>query len=139
MNARFSWPSAACISVLLAAAWLALSPGSARAFDILQTVPDIIHSGVVLPGDASVIACPVQQDFSAPLALSDAIDIALCNPPQARAAWANIKLQAAALGEARAAYFPKISGSAGRLANSTRSSFGNIENSTSVKGNILSA
>jgi outer membrane protein len=45
------------------------------------------------------------------LALNDAVDIALCEDPQVRAAWAAIKVQAAGVGVARAAYLPTLNGS----------------------------
>ncbi len=39
-----------------------------------------------------------------PLTLSEAMDVAICHNPQLQGTWAAIKVQAAALGEARAAY-----------------------------------
>ncbi len=90
---------------------------SAYAFDLtvpfvdpLQTLPKIIESGVLLPGDSKSIACPVTKDFSVPLTLAEAVDLALCNNPQVKATWASIKVQAGAVGEARAAYLPTLSG-----------------------------
>lgn len=89
---------------------------SANAFDLtapfvdpLQTMPKIIESGVVLPGDNKPVACPVTKDFSGPLSLVEAVDIALCNNPQVKATWTSIKVQAGAVGEARAAYLPTLS------------------------------
>jgi outer membrane protein len=78
--------------------------------DPLHTLPKVIESGVVLPGDGKPVSCPVSKDFSTPLALAEAVDLALCNNPQIRAAWASIKVQAGAVGEARAAYLPTLSG-----------------------------
>lgn len=78
--------------------------------DPLHTLPKVIESGVVLPGDAKPVSCPVGKDFSTSLALAEAVDLALCNNPQIRAAWAAIKVQAGAVGEARAAYLPTLSG-----------------------------
>ena len=82
--------------------------------DPLHTMPRVIDQGVILPGDTTPIPCSVQKDFSRPLALGEAVDLALCNNPQIRAAWANIKVQAGAVGEARAAYLPAITGSLGQ-------------------------
>ena len=48
------------------------------------------------------------------------IDIALCNNPQLAGTWAAIKVQAAALGEAGAAYWPTVNGSLASLYNRTR-------------------
>jgi outer membrane protein len=83
--------------------------------DPLLTVPSIINDGKALPGDSLIPACPAPFDPSRPLMLIDAIDIALCNNPQVKAAWANIKVQAAALGESRAPFLPALVGSASRL------------------------
>jgi outer membrane protein len=43
-----------------------------------------------------------------PLRLEDAIDRAMCRHPETREAWANVKVQAAAVGVARAAYLPNV-------------------------------
>jgi outer membrane protein len=88
--------------------------------DPLHTMPAVIGSGVVLPGDVASTSCPVLKDFSAPLALSEAVDLALCNNSQIRAAWASIKVQAAGLGQARAAYLPTASATLGRINDRTR-------------------
>lgn len=80
--------------------------------DPLKTLPPIIANGVTLPDDVSPILCPVNKDFNQPLSLSEAVDLTLCNNPQLRSTWANIKYQAGQLGEARAAYLPTISATA---------------------------
>lgn len=77
--------------------------------DPLQTSPKIMEAGVPLPGDDKPVACPVSKDFSTPLALAEAVDLALCNNPQIKAAWASIKVQAGSIGEARAMYLPTLS------------------------------
>ncbi|PMS12618.1 TolC family protein [Trinickia caryophylli] len=46
--------------------------------------------------------------LSAPLALPDAIERALCNHPKTRQAWADVKAAAAAVGVSRAAYLPGV-------------------------------
>jgi outer membrane protein len=81
--------------------------------DPLRTKPPVLERGVALPGDRAPVSCSEPKDFSRPLALGEAVDIALCNNPQIRSSWANIKIQAGALGEARAGYLPTLSGSAG--------------------------
>lgn len=83
--------------------------------DPLGSLPNVIERGMALPGDRETLPCPVQKDFAAPLALADAVDLALCNNPQIKAAWAAIKVQASAVGEARAAYLPTLSGTLSRL------------------------
>lgn len=47
------------------------------------------------------------------MSLTDVIDVALCNNPQTRAAWANARVAAAQLGSAQSAYLPSINGTAG--------------------------
>ena len=105
--------------VALTVALLAI-PACASAFDPLLAIPDTLETGVVLPGDSASAQCPMQKDFALPLALVEAVDLALCNNPQIQAAWASIKIQAAALGEARAAYLPTLSGSVSRVSDETR-------------------
>lgn len=83
--------------------------------DPLSAAPDILKQGSMLPGDATPAPCPAVKDFADPLALWEAIDLALCSNPQIKSAWAEIKMQSAAVGEARAAYLPTLSGTAGRL------------------------
>ncbi len=100
------------VAILLFSAMQTLAFDFAAPFvDPLQTLPKIIESGVSLPGDAKPVTCPVNKDFSNPLALAEAVDLALCNNPQIKAAWATIKVQSGSVGEARAAYLPTLSGS----------------------------
>lgn len=89
--------------------------------DPLGVNPDRLKSGPVLP-DGSLIGCPPSVDLSQPLEPGSAIDIALCNNPQIRSAWATIRIQAAGVGEARAAYLPIVKASVSRLATWNRSS-----------------
>lgn len=60
-------------------------------------------------------ACPTTLDARHPLSLGEAVDLALCNNPDVRVAWANIRVQAAAVGGARSAYWPSLSVSASEL------------------------
>lgn len=87
--------------------------------DPLLTVPPEVYVGKSLPGDAEVIRCPTAYDAGDNLNLELAIDLALCRNPKIKSAWASIKVQAAALGEARAAYFPVLNGSVSRLNDQT--------------------
>lgn len=59
------------------------------------------------------------HDAQAPLSLAAAVDLALCNNPQTRLAWANARAQAAQVGIARGAWLPSLSASASRSANRT--------------------
>lgn len=110
--------AATCLRCLIGASALLSMTLSAYAFDLaapfvdpLQTLPNIIESGTTLPGDNKPVSCPVTKDFATPLTLAEAVDLALCNNPQIKAAWASIKVQAGAVGEARAAYLPTLTGS----------------------------
>jgi len=106
-----------------------LGAGSASAFDPvypfvdpLRSQPEVLATGVTLPGDSTPVPCPAYKDFATPLALSEAVDLALCHNPQIKSSWANIKIQAGAVGEARAAYLPAVTGSLGRTNDRIRSS-----------------
>jgi len=88
--------------------------------DPLLTAPQELTTGTTLPGDSRSVNCPAKADFSRPLALADAVDLALCNNTQVRAAWADIKAQAATVGVARAAYLPTLSGSISHRNDTTR-------------------
>jgi outer membrane protein len=61
-----------------------------------------------LPGDGEAWSCPPAPDPGRLLALEDAVDFALCGNAQARSAWAAVKVQAAALGQARAEWLPTV-------------------------------
>jgi outer membrane protein len=89
--------------------------------DPLLTRPPALDTGKILPNDSHVHACPnlADLDVSKPLALADAVDLALCRNPQVQSAWASIKVQAAAIGEARAAYLPTINIGKTRLKDTT--------------------
>ncbi|MCL2459090.1 MAG: TolC family protein [Desulfobulbus sp.] len=90
--------------------------------DPLATTPEELDAGVALPGDSRPVGCPMVRDsFSfGPLALAEAVDLALCNNAQIKATWAEIKLQAANAGVARSAYLPTLSGSISRREDTTR-------------------
>lgn len=76
--------------------------------DPLWSLPPVLKTGPSLP-DGEMIECPKFVDESRPLGLGEVIDLALCNNPQIKQAWANIKIQAGAVGEARSAYLPTAS------------------------------
>ena len=76
--------------------------------DPLLTRPPVLRVGPALP-DGAVIDCASQVDLNQTLGLGEVIDLALCNNPQIKQAWAAIKIQSGALGEARSAYLPTAS------------------------------
>jgi len=73
-------------------------------------MPDVIQKGAILPGDSTPIPHGVQKDFTQPLTLYEAVDLALANNPKIKGAWADIKVQAGTLGEAYTTYLPSING-----------------------------
>ena len=105
--------------ILLVLVWPVSGMAAWSLDDPLLAVPDVIESGTTLPGDDEVAPCPVEKDFTTPLALNEAVDLALCNNPQIQSAWANIKVEAGALGEAKAAYLPTVTGSFSRIKDRT--------------------
>jgi outer membrane protein len=104
--------------------------------DPLLTRPNVLDLGAPLPGDGASLACaslsPESLNFKDPLPLTTAVDMALCHNPQVKASWAAIKVQAGALGEARAAYMPTLNASVSKLHNDTRYTDSTLE--TSNKG-----
>ena len=76
--------------------------------DPLLSKPPMLKRGATFP-DGEPVACPAEVDFSQALALGEIIDLALCNNPQIKQAWATIKIQAGVVGEARSAYLPTAS------------------------------
>lgn len=88
--------------------------------DPLLSRPPALERGMLLPAAAQPVTCPAAVDLARPLGLMDAVDLGLCNNPQASHAWATIKVQAAALGQARAAYLPNASVSVSRLHTGTQ-------------------
>lgn len=87
--------------------------------DPLLSRPPVIDTGVALPGDSERAPCPSGVNLRGPLSLVDAVDVALCNDPGVKLAWANIKLQSATVGEARAAYLPTLNASVTGMRNET--------------------
>ena len=77
--------------------------------DPLLSRPPQLDLGNILPGDEMAVKCPLGEvKLDQSLTLAQAIDIALCNSAQTKSAWASIKVQAAQVGEAKAAYLPTI-------------------------------
>jgi len=102
----------------------------AWAFDPLFTVSDEIKKAKLLPGDTETVKCPFWKDFSMPLDLGEAVALGLCNNPQIKGAWAEIKVRAGAVGEARAAYLPTLNGGAGYIDDRIRHPGSGISGST---------
>jgi outer membrane protein len=93
------------------ALWLFGESHAAWGFDPLLTgagVPATAAGNVL--GDGSAGVC-VFGALPSPLPLQDAVERALCNNPKTREAWGQVKVEAARVGQGRAAYLPNISGS----------------------------
>lgn len=92
----------ALMAVLLAA----MRP--VMAFDPLLAERSIPASASdeLIPGERPCEFGPIGR----PLMLREAVERSLCHNPKTREAWAGVKAQAAAVGVARAAYLPTISG-----------------------------
>lgn len=89
--------------------------------DPLLTRPPLLDTGKALPGDEQIHACAGSvYEAGKPLTLFDAIDLALCHNPQVHSGWASIKVQAAQVGEARAAYLPSLNGGVSNLNQKTQ-------------------
>ena len=119
MRVSISVKAMRCILAVLICLFCA--PATAQCFpdlfeDPLRVIPDRLKTGARFPGD-SPVRCPSSVELSQTLELGNAIDIALCNNPEISSAWAAIRIQSGALGEARAAYLPTLRFSVNRLAN----------------------
>jgi outer membrane protein len=100
-----------CALVLV---WPGVSAATSELAERLEnplTVPRLVESA------AEPAATPCREALTpgGPLSLAQAMQTALCLNPQARAAGAAIRVQASAVGEARAAYFPKLNIGVNRL------------------------
>lgn len=69
-------------------------------------------SGLDSSATAAGLPC-AELDYQKPLSLADVTEAALCNNPQTRESYAAAKIQAAQLGIAKSAYFPKINDNVG--------------------------
>lgn len=76
---------------------------------------DLSRSPSVAFSSGSEVECPVTLVTRSPLSIDRAVDLALCNNAEVRVAWANIRVQSAAVGVARAAYWPTLSASVSEL------------------------
>lgn len=80
---------------------------AAASYDLFGTEQQITSGQFAESSDAT--AC--QKDrIKSPLALTDVVELALCNNPQTRSAWANARAQAAQLGSSMSPYLPTLSG-----------------------------
>lgn len=128
---------------MVGTASLAVSQAGARDFlapfdDPLGAVPTVVAGEGVLSEGRGRASCSIDRDFSKPVALAEAVDLALCNNPQIMASWVEIKTQSSLLGEARAAYLPTLSATLNHLRTRTDYSDSNME-STVTRGQAVYA
>lgn len=111
--------NASICAFALAASLLALPPAQAGWLDDpLRAQPQLSDGGRMLPGDSAAAPCP-PSGGATPLTLPGAVDLALCHNAQVHGAWAVIRLQAAGLGEARAASLPTLNAGLSRVRDRT--------------------
>jgi outer membrane protein len=90
------------------AALMAGAP-AARAFDPFLTGRAVSATPARdLLGDGARVCA--FGELPSPLRLQDAVERALCGHPKTRQAWANVQIQAAAVGVGRAAFLPTVTG-----------------------------
>ena len=86
------------------------APQPAMAFDVFQTSDAVpVTPADTLLATSAGSSCQFGP-LGAPLRLDEVVDRALCDNPKTREAWANVKAQAAAVGVAKAAYLPGVTG-----------------------------
>jgi TolC family type I secretion outer membrane protein len=74
------------------------------------------QSGTFDPFDTQAAVAPLpctRPQISGALGLADVVDLALCNNPQTREAWASARVQAGLVGVAQAPYLPSLTGTVG--------------------------
>ena len=80
---------------------------AAGSFDLFSAEQYVAAGRLAESGGES----PCQKDkIGSLLALADVVELALCNNPQTRSAWANARAQAAQLGSSASSYLPTLSG-----------------------------
>ena len=75
----------------------------------------LLASAAAQAGEFDAAPCPSAYEAGVPLTLPAAVDLALCHNAQVHGAWAGIRLQAAGVGEARAAFLPTLNAGVSRV------------------------
>jgi outer membrane protein len=105
--------------------------------DPLLTRPPNLDSDTATLGQNKSELCALASldgiNQAMPLTLEKAIDIALCHNPQIKGGWADIKIRAALLGEARASYLPSLGVSTGKLRSINKYPDGELPNTENVR------
>jgi len=93
--------------ITFAPAFLACSLAASHALAQLAKTDPFGTEQLVSPARGQVHPCASRLPADA-VSLMNAVDMALCNNPQTRQAWANVRAQAAQTGVAKSAYLPSI-------------------------------
>ncbi|WP_442774309.1 TolC family protein [Sphaerotilus montanus] len=120
MSAEFRWSGRLRAGLYAAVVWpvvsLAAPADPAATSDMAVRLENPLAVPLLFEADPGLAApCADTPGSGGPLSLAAAMDMALCRNPQARAAWAAVKVQAGGLGEARAAYWPRLNVGVNRL------------------------
>ena len=87
-----------------------------RAMAAIAIVASLLLARVAAhAGELEAAPCPSAYEEGVPLTLPAAVDLALCHNAQVHGAWAGIRLQAAGVGEARAAFLPTLNAGVSRV------------------------
>lgn len=97
-------------------------PAAGAPPDPFLTERRLPSSALPLLNDGTPVVCEFNE-IRGPLALHEAIERALCQSPESRAAWAQARVQAAQLGIAKAAYLPNVNAQAGYLAQTSKNTY----------------
>lgn len=106
MRSRPSLKRSFAVFIAICTTWFATAyAGPADPFETQRLVP----ANAALRSDSSGASPCAPVSLETPISLPQMVDIALCNHPQTRESWANAKIQAAQVGQARAAFLPDVS------------------------------
>ncbi|KVQ60808.1 TolC family protein [Burkholderia territorii] len=99
-------------SVLAAVAFAMLAPRAcAQTFDVYGTRDEV--TATPAGSMTSATACGARHVDAQPLALEDAILLAICSHPQLSRTWSDARAAAAEVGVSKAAYWPTLNATAG--------------------------
>ncbi len=91
-----------------------------RLDDPFRVMPHSYTREMVAIEDQMTLDCQKPFEIHLPLHLTRAIELALCRSPQIKSSWADIQIQASALGQAKGANLPILSVSTAQVTSTTR-------------------
>jgi outer membrane protein len=109
--------------LLVVLGWLgmAVRAASAQTLDAFGVLLRPEDAAAALPGDAAPVDC--DDAVPQPLALPDAIRVALCNNPRTRQAWHEAAARAAQVGASKSAYLPTVTAGVSTTYNAVRGGY----------------